>query len=91
MLMQKLVKSKSALKETLDRLTSSSNTRNEQPLSPLPPKKSLSSSTILRTVGGSPSRAKVKQDMVEFSHNQEAVRRSGLTGTKQRQNDMGHF
>ena len=71
-LMDKLVRSKSALKETLDRLTSSKEYKKESSAaaalpSPLPPKKLLSSSAILSSVGSESSRSRVTQDLVEFS------------------------
>ena len=77
-LMDKLVRSKSALKETLDRLTSSKEYKKESGgggggsagaalPSPLPPKKLLSSSAILGSVGSQSSRSRVTQDLVEFS------------------------
>ena len=74
-LMDKLVRSKSALKETLDRLTSSKEFKRESGAaagastlpSPLPPKKLLSSSAILGSVGSESSRSRVTQDLVEFS------------------------
>lgn len=71
-LMDKLVRSKSALKETLDRLTSSKEYKRESSAaaalpSPLPPKKLLSSSAILSSVGSQSSRSRVTQDLMEFS------------------------
>ena len=71
-LMDKLVRSKSALKETLDRLTSSKEYKKESSAaavlpSPLPPKKVLSSSAILSSVGSESSRSRVTQDLMEFS------------------------
>ena len=73
-LMQKLIRSKGALKETLDRLATSSDGTRQSPgarLSPLPPRKSLmTSANVLESVGSAPSRAKVTQDLVEFAHTQ---------------------
>ena len=68
--MDKLVRSKSALKDTLDRLTSSKEYKKEgsaATASPLPPKKVLSSSAILSSVGSESSRSRVTQDLIEFS------------------------
>lgn len=66
LLMQKLIRSKGALKETLDRLTTSNQYKKDQ-LSPLPPRRMLSSSSVLSSVGSSSSRSKVTQDLIEFS------------------------
>lgn len=66
LLMQKLIRSKGALKETLDRLTTSNKYKKDQ-LSPLPPRRMLSSSSVLSSVGSSSSRSKVTQDLIEFS------------------------
>ena len=66
LLLQKLVRSKGALKETLDRLTTSNQLKKDQ-LSPMPPRRMLSSSSVLQSAGEGPSRAKVTQDLLEFS------------------------
>ena len=66
LLLQKLVRSKGALKETLDRLTTSNQLKKDQ-LSPMPPRRLLSSSSVLQSAGEAPSRSKVTQDLLEFS------------------------
>ncbi len=69
-LMEKLIRSKGALKETLDRLTTSKEYKRDSGMhqpSPLPPKKVLSSTAVLSSVGSESSRAKVTQELIEFS------------------------
>lgn len=67
LLMEKLIRSKGALKETLDRLALNNQHKQDQ-LSPLPPRRPLlSSSSVLSSVGRSNSRARVTQDLLEFS------------------------
>ena len=82
--MDKLVRSKSALKDTLDRLTSSKEYKKESSAataSPLPPKKVLSSSAILSSVGSESSRSRVTQDLIEFSRTHGSGGDGGGTGS----------
>ncbi|XP_059092691.1 golgin subfamily A member 4-like isoform X4 [Tigriopus californicus] len=66
LLLQKLVRSKGALKETLDRLTTS-NQQKQDHLSPQTQRRVLSSSSVLQSIGASPSRSRITQDLLEFS------------------------
>ena len=66
LLLQKLVRSKGALKETLDRLTTSNQLKKDQ-LSPLPPRRLLSSTSVLQSAGRAPSRSRVAHELREFS------------------------
>lgn len=70
--MQKLIRSRGTLKDTLDKLASSGSGQKEA----LPPRRSLTTSAnVLQSAGEKPSRAKVTQDLVEFSHSHGGERR----------------
>ena len=110
LLMQKLLRSKNALKETLDRLGASDNgghgntntssskanrssaamaaaAASEDP--PATSKRStpMTSANVLQSVGGQPSRARVTQDLREFSHVSE--RRRSKSGRSSRHQHHG--
>ena len=65
LLLQKLIRSKGAIKDTLDRLATSSAATPTTAASSS--SSQISSSSLLQSVGKSPSRSKVTQDLVEFS------------------------
>jgi len=95
-LMDKLIRSKSTLKETLDRLNTKDQHKSSEHTSPPfqqataqapspKPRRLLSSSHVLQSAGLAPSRSKVTQDFIEFSRTHE----HNLSGRSQRSTHSG--